>query len=276
MSALLVAFLVAGAEAAHAPPARHPEVALSEDYAPILWLAEDEPLYPMLPYAFAFDDAENDAQPDDLIDVADPGEIAGTFSNLEKDEFYRKQLRMRPPGGRAVGERAPVAQTLPDMVAVVERSGVALPPATVLYYGPAAQGTPVATTRARYDDAAALRGGSIPEALHGLARKAGITVSVDPAAATAYERIGDPAREWYVGEDAAGRDAIVRLGDGHRFELHVGPACRFEYWFRPQEQPLRPLWMYDFAELARRASRLEPPFWFPSPGQLFVFRVTDH
>lgn len=229
MSVFLFAFLLA-AEAPHAPAARHPEVALSEDYAPIVWLAEDEPLYPMLPYAFAFDDTENDAAPDDLVDVADPGEISGTFSNPAKDAFYRKRLRSRPPGGLGATERgAAVAQT--DMVAVVERSGVSLPPATVLYYGPAAQGAPVATTKARSADVASLRQGTIPEAVHALARKAGIAVTANPQAATAHERIGDPAREWYVGEDLAGHDAIVKLTDESRFEVYIGPSCRFEYWF---------------------------------------------
>jgi hypothetical protein len=232
VSALLIALLILGAEAKHAPAARHPEVVLSEDYAPIVWLAEDEPLYPMLPYAFAFDDAENGTGPDQLIDVADPGEISGTFSNPAKDAFYKKRLRSRPPGGRAGSEMASsVAQTLPDMVAVVERSRVSLPPATVLYYGPAAQGTPVATTKARQADVASLRAGTIPEPVRALARKAGIAVTADPEASTAHERIGDPAREWYVGEDLAGHDAIVKLTDGFRFELYVGPSCRFEYWF---------------------------------------------
>jgi hypothetical protein len=47
----------------------------------------------------------------------------------------------------------------------------------------------------------------------------------------------------------------------------------WEDFLRPQEQPLRPLWMYDFSELARRTEGLGPAFWFPAPGQLFVFPV---
>jgi len=50
----------------------------------------------------------------------------------------------------------------------------------------------------------------------------------------------------------------------------------WEDFLRSQEQPLRPLWMYDFAELAGRTARLGPPFWFPAPGQLFVFPVGAH
>ena len=47
----------------------------------------------------------------------------------------------------------------------------------------------------------------------------------------------------------------------------------WEDFLRTQERPLRPLWMYDFEELAQRTESLGPPFWFPTPGQLFVFRV---
>lgn len=47
----------------------------------------------------------------------------------------------------------------------------------------------------------------------------------------------------------------------------------WEDFLRTQERPLRPLWMYDYAELADRTAGLGPHFWFPTPGQLFVFRV---
>jgi len=233
MSALLLAFLIAVVEAKHSPPVRHPEVVLSEDYAPILWLAEDEPLYPMLPYAFAFDDIDNDETPDALIDVADPGEISGTFSNpLKKIEFNRRLRAPRAPGSRAMGEEPEsVQQALPDMMAVLERPGVELPPPTVLYYGPAAHGEPVATAKASYEDVADLRAGRIPDRLRDAAGKAGITPGIDAGAATLYERIGDPRREWYIGDVRDGRDAIASLTDDHHFEVRVGPACRFEYWF---------------------------------------------
>ena len=46
----------------------------------------------------------------------------------------------------------------------------------------------------------------------------------------------------------------------------------WEDFLRTQEKPLRPLWMYDFETLARRTVGLGPEFWFPTPGQLFVFR----
>jgi hypothetical protein len=220
MGALLLAFLIAVVEAKHSPPARHPEIVLSEDYAPILWLAEDEPLYPMLPYAFAFDDRDNDETPDGLIDVADPGEISGTFSNPQKKVEFNRRVKQDS-----------VQQALPDMMRVVERPGVELPPPTVLYYGPAAHGEPVATAKASYQDVADLRAGRIPERLRDAAGKAGITLGVDAEAATQHERIGDPAREWYIGEVRDGRDAIASLTDGHRLEVRVGPTCRFEYWF---------------------------------------------
>lgn len=42
-------------------------------YAPILWLADDERTYPMLPHPFAFDGVDNDA--DGCIDVADADEV---------------------------------------------------------------------------------------------------------------------------------------------------------------------------------------------------------
>lgn len=233
MSAPLLAFLLAVVEAQHAPPATHPEVALSEDYAPILWLAEDEPLYPMLPHAFAFDGRDNDEAPDGVADVADPGEISGTFSNPEKKmEFNRRVRAPRAAGRPPMGARQDaVQQALPDVMAVVERRDVALPPATVLYYGPAAHGKPVATVRASEADVAGLRAGRIPEALRAAALKAEITLGAGAAADALHERIGDPAREWYLGDARDGRDAIARLSDAHRLELHVGPACRFEYWF---------------------------------------------
>jgi hypothetical protein len=42
-------------------------------YAPILWVANSEPAYPMLPYAFAFDNIDNDC--DGIYDLADPSEV---------------------------------------------------------------------------------------------------------------------------------------------------------------------------------------------------------
>jgi hypothetical protein len=48
----------------------------------------------------------------------------------------------------------------------------------------------------------------------------------------------------------------------------------WEDFMRTQEKPLRPLWMYNFKQLARRAVAVGKPFWFPTPGQIFVFRVT--
>ena len=233
MSIPLAALLIAAVEAQHAPAAVHPEVALSEDYAPILWLAEDEPLYPMLPYAFAFDDRDNDEAPDGLVDVADTGEISGTFSNpVKKVEFSRRVRTTRPTRRRAM-DASPdsVQQALPDMMAVLERPGVTLPPPTVLYYGPAAHGEPVATMKARPEDVAGLRAGRFPDGLRGAAGKAGITLAADIAAETLHERIGDQGREWYVGDARDGRDAIVTLSEDDRLELRVGPACRFEYWF---------------------------------------------
>jgi hypothetical protein len=44
------------------------------EFAPMVWLARDEPIYPMLPHAFAFDGIDNDA--DELVDIADPDEIS--------------------------------------------------------------------------------------------------------------------------------------------------------------------------------------------------------
>jgi hypothetical protein len=134
VSTFLAALLLAALETRHAPPVRHPEVVLSEDYAPILWLAEDEPLYPMLPYAFAFDDRDNDEAPDGLIDVADAGEISGTFSNPRKKvEFNRRVRAPRAAGTRVMGAgQDSVQQGLPDMMKVVERPGADLPPTTVL------------------------------------------------------------------------------------------------------------------------------------------------
>ncbi len=42
-------------------------------YAPIIWLASDERIYPMMPHPFAFDDIDNDE--DGLKDLQDPTEI---------------------------------------------------------------------------------------------------------------------------------------------------------------------------------------------------------
>ena len=49
----------------------------------------------------------------------------------------------------------------------------------------------------------------------------------------------------------------------------------WEDFFRTQDRPLQPLWMYDYTRLVDRTDDLGVPFWFPTPGQLFVFRVNE-
>lgn len=72
----------AGALAAQPPPtpkpSPHPEAPLVSKFAPVLWLADDETIYPTLPHTFAFDDKDNataeGGQPGSK-DLNDPCEI---------------------------------------------------------------------------------------------------------------------------------------------------------------------------------------------------------
>jgi CBS domain-containing protein len=89
----------------------------------------------------------------------------------------------------------------------------------------------VATIRASAHDVAELRAGRVPATLHEVARRVGVTIATGGGADTLYERIGDRDREWYLGEDESGRDAIVTLTEDHRLAVRIAPACRFEYWF---------------------------------------------
>ena len=55
------------------PAALHPELNSVKQYAPIIWLATDERLYPMMPHPFAFDNKDNDGN--ELTDLEDPNEV---------------------------------------------------------------------------------------------------------------------------------------------------------------------------------------------------------
>jgi hypothetical protein len=60
-------------------------------YAPIVWLASDERIYPMMPHPFAFDGKDNDL--DGLTDLTDPKEILMDTGDLE--EVIRRTERLR-------------------------------------------------------------------------------------------------------------------------------------------------------------------------------------
>ena len=67
------------------PAALHPELKKVKQYAPIIWLATDEPLYPMMPHPFAFDGKDNNGN--ELIDLQDPDEV-GIFE-VDKEGWYK-------------------------------------------------------------------------------------------------------------------------------------------------------------------------------------------
>lgn len=67
----MTTLVLAAALATVAPPP--PELAEARNYAPIIWLANNEPAYPMLPNAFAFDGIDNDC--DTKFDLEDPSEV---------------------------------------------------------------------------------------------------------------------------------------------------------------------------------------------------------
>jgi hypothetical protein len=70
--ALVLALLQVGPPPPPPPPSPSP-LAEARKYAPIVWIANSEPAYPMLPYAFAFDGIDNDC--DGKYDLADPSEV---------------------------------------------------------------------------------------------------------------------------------------------------------------------------------------------------------
>lgn len=75
VTACLLTSLAAASEAAAQlpwPPQTPPGE--PRDFAPMIWLARDEPLYPMLPHPFAFDGIDNNG--DGRFDVADPVELS--------------------------------------------------------------------------------------------------------------------------------------------------------------------------------------------------------
>jgi hypothetical protein len=63
------------------------ELTRAKRFAPILWLAPDEPAYPMLLHPFAFDGIDNNC--DTRYDLDDPAEIDANDSLLKIEEFAR-------------------------------------------------------------------------------------------------------------------------------------------------------------------------------------------
>jgi hypothetical protein len=75
--------LADGPPSGPAEPAGPEEVA--RRYAPAIWLAQEEPFYPMLPHPFAFDGIDNDL--DGSFDLADPDEVnAFAYPELDTGE----------------------------------------------------------------------------------------------------------------------------------------------------------------------------------------------
>jgi len=69
----------------------HTELESVQKYTPILWLATDERLYPMLPRPFAFDGIDNDS--DGFIDLKDPDEVSMGGSDLKESRELIYKLR---------------------------------------------------------------------------------------------------------------------------------------------------------------------------------------
>lgn len=87
LAALLTSLAITPASATHrAGQAPASEDAQHEDtgrkYAPILWLAQDERTYPMLPHPFAFDGIDNDF--DGCFDVRDPDEVVMSWFEIRQ------------------------------------------------------------------------------------------------------------------------------------------------------------------------------------------------
>lgn len=61
-----------------------PDLKEVEKYAPILWLALDEPALPVIPHPFAFDGIDNDG--DGCVDVSDPDEVRMEWSTIREAE----------------------------------------------------------------------------------------------------------------------------------------------------------------------------------------------
>jgi len=76
--ALVCAWLLFPVPGARAQPAaHHPETEYARRYAPVLWLADDETVYPTLPHPFAFDGENSDHPAENAgpIDLDDPCEV---------------------------------------------------------------------------------------------------------------------------------------------------------------------------------------------------------
>jgi len=86
----------------------HPDAALAFRYSPIVHLATDETLHPVIPHAFAFDGIDNDG--DHLLDFEDPTELAPGLLDLETTS--RLFSPRRPL--RATIRRTDLAQSILD------------------------------------------------------------------------------------------------------------------------------------------------------------------
>lgn len=64
-------------------PLIHPEVQVSREYAPMLWLSPGEPFYPTLPHPFGFDGVDNDG--DGATDLADADEVWVGVGGADED-----------------------------------------------------------------------------------------------------------------------------------------------------------------------------------------------
>ena len=64
----------------------------AEHHAPVIWLAQGEPFYPMMPHPFAFDGIDNDG--DECIDLADPDEV-GIMATPDLNSREGEKTRLR-------------------------------------------------------------------------------------------------------------------------------------------------------------------------------------
>jgi hypothetical protein len=77
--------------------AAHPDLAVARWFAPILWPAADEPQWPVIPHALAFDGVDNDGN--GRMDLDDPFEAQFGFvrESVESLAGRFERLRVKPP-----------------------------------------------------------------------------------------------------------------------------------------------------------------------------------
>jgi hypothetical protein len=79
------------------PESLHPEIGVARWYAPIVWPAVNETVWPTLPHALAFDGLDNDGN--NLKDLEDPFEVSFGFDEEKLEDLISafQGLKKKPP-----------------------------------------------------------------------------------------------------------------------------------------------------------------------------------